>query len=373
MKKSRFTEEQIAFALRQSEGGVPIREVCRKMGVSGQTFFRWKKKFAGMTIKSLAGLLAITCVQMVIAESLTQVSMERARDLAAEAEVLVRAGWSFETDAGGNDARTRAERATRFEHLVSEIASSLPTDAQIDETLGLNDKLLAIGRDRLLHRQEHAEIRRVYIDAPFESAFRGKPTADGSISAPSPHSAHAQPGYRLAWEYELLMPNRRSADGHHFPANFPRVAVTALAAIGDVRSLTSVRCVGEAAFDPRNTETDQIRRLHHMVFDLLTEFRSPQAVAVAAELIPLRNAQLDAWSRATPVSESLLQQQKYTRESFVRSFALVGQARPEVKDAVRSAIDAASAHGLSAEAQAALADIKAAAAEALGSEPPPQP
>lgn len=48
MKKSRFSEEQIAFALRQAEGGTPVREICRKMGVSEQTFYRWKKKFAGM-------------------------------------------------------------------------------------------------------------------------------------------------------------------------------------------------------------------------------------------------------------------------------------------------------------------------------------
>lgn len=47
MKKSRFSEEQIAFALRQAETGTPIVEVCRKMGVSEQTFFRWKKKFVG--------------------------------------------------------------------------------------------------------------------------------------------------------------------------------------------------------------------------------------------------------------------------------------------------------------------------------------
>jgi len=48
MKKSRFTEEQIAFALRQAEGGTSAREICRKMGVSEQTFYRRKKKFAGM-------------------------------------------------------------------------------------------------------------------------------------------------------------------------------------------------------------------------------------------------------------------------------------------------------------------------------------
>ena len=56
MKKSRFTEEQIAFALRQSECGTPIVEVCRKMGVSEQTFFRWKKKFAGMGVAEVRRL-----------------------------------------------------------------------------------------------------------------------------------------------------------------------------------------------------------------------------------------------------------------------------------------------------------------------------
>ncbi len=50
MKKSRFTEQQIAFALRQAEGGASVREVCRKLGVSEQTFYRWKKKFGGVGV-----------------------------------------------------------------------------------------------------------------------------------------------------------------------------------------------------------------------------------------------------------------------------------------------------------------------------------
>ena len=48
MKRSKFTEQQIAFALQQAESGTPIGEVCRKMGIFEQTFYRWKKKFMGL-------------------------------------------------------------------------------------------------------------------------------------------------------------------------------------------------------------------------------------------------------------------------------------------------------------------------------------
>jgi putative transposase len=54
--KKRFTEEQIAFALRQAEGGTPVTEVCRKMGVSEQSFYRWKRKYDGMGVTELRRL-----------------------------------------------------------------------------------------------------------------------------------------------------------------------------------------------------------------------------------------------------------------------------------------------------------------------------
>lgn len=56
MKKSRFTEEQIAFTLKQAETGIAIAEICRKMGITEQTFYRWKKKYGGLMPSELKRL-----------------------------------------------------------------------------------------------------------------------------------------------------------------------------------------------------------------------------------------------------------------------------------------------------------------------------
>ncbi len=48
MKKTKFTEEQIAFALKQAETGTSVQEVIRKIGISEQTFYNWKKKYGGL-------------------------------------------------------------------------------------------------------------------------------------------------------------------------------------------------------------------------------------------------------------------------------------------------------------------------------------
>lgn len=48
MKKSRFSEQQIALILKQADDGTSVEEVCRKAGVSQQTYYRWRKKYAGL-------------------------------------------------------------------------------------------------------------------------------------------------------------------------------------------------------------------------------------------------------------------------------------------------------------------------------------
>jgi len=56
MKSSRYTAEQVAFAMRQAESGTPVPEICRKMGITEQTFYRWKKKYVGMGVAEVRKL-----------------------------------------------------------------------------------------------------------------------------------------------------------------------------------------------------------------------------------------------------------------------------------------------------------------------------
>ena len=56
MKRSKCSEEQVAYALRQAESGTPVGDVCRQIGVSEATFYQWKKKFAHLGVSELRRL-----------------------------------------------------------------------------------------------------------------------------------------------------------------------------------------------------------------------------------------------------------------------------------------------------------------------------
>ena len=57
--KQRFTEEQIAYALKRHEAGTTVAEICREMGVSDASFYKWKAKYAGMGLTELRKLKAM--------------------------------------------------------------------------------------------------------------------------------------------------------------------------------------------------------------------------------------------------------------------------------------------------------------------------
>ena len=56
MKRKRDTDEQLGFALRQAEAGTAVEEICRKLGVAEATFYRWRRRFAGMGVAEIRHL-----------------------------------------------------------------------------------------------------------------------------------------------------------------------------------------------------------------------------------------------------------------------------------------------------------------------------
>ena len=78
MKKSRHTEEQIAYALKQAEFGTSVAEVCRKMGISEATFFRWKQKFSGLGPSELRRLRQLEEENSKLKRLLADLSLDKA-------------------------------------------------------------------------------------------------------------------------------------------------------------------------------------------------------------------------------------------------------------------------------------------------------
>jgi putative transposase len=56
MKRSRYSDEQIAYVLRQADSGTAVTEVCRQIGISEATFYIWKKKYANLGVTEMKEL-----------------------------------------------------------------------------------------------------------------------------------------------------------------------------------------------------------------------------------------------------------------------------------------------------------------------------
>lgn len=85
MKRSRYTEEQITFALKQAELGIPFPEVCRKMDVSDATFYNWRKKYGGLGPSELKRLKQLAEENHRLKKLLADLSLDKAmlQDLVA--------------------------------------------------------------------------------------------------------------------------------------------------------------------------------------------------------------------------------------------------------------------------------------------------
>lgn len=98
MKKSRFTEEQIVFALKQAELGTPVPEVCRKLGISDATFYTWRKKYGGISPSELKHMRQLEEENLRLKKLVADLSLDKAM----LQDVLAKKSWRWHACASGS-------------------------------------------------------------------------------------------------------------------------------------------------------------------------------------------------------------------------------------------------------------------------------
>jgi putative transposase len=90
VRKSKFTDDQIAFALKQAELGISVEEVCRKMGISDATFYIWRKKYGGVGPSELRRLRQLEEENRKLKQIVADLSLDKAVLQAVVAEKCLR-------------------------------------------------------------------------------------------------------------------------------------------------------------------------------------------------------------------------------------------------------------------------------------------
>jgi putative transposase len=78
MRKSRFTESQIVAILKAGEAGVPVPELLRKHGISRQTYFNWRSKYGGASVKDLTRLRELEAENAKLKRMYAELALENA-------------------------------------------------------------------------------------------------------------------------------------------------------------------------------------------------------------------------------------------------------------------------------------------------------
>lgn len=91
MKKSRFSEQQIAYILKQADDGLSVEEVCRKAGISQQTYYRWRKKYGGLMPSEVRRLKLLEEENSRLKRMVADLSLDKA--MASRCPPTVRGQW----------------------------------------------------------------------------------------------------------------------------------------------------------------------------------------------------------------------------------------------------------------------------------------
>lgn len=160
MKKSRFTKEQIVFALKQAELGTSVPEVCRKLGISDATFYTWRKKYGGISPSELKHMRQLEEENLRLKRLVADLSLDKAmlQDVLAKKELTLARLREWVRDL---QARYGAsERQVCFALRVSRSSFRYRSVAADDSALRLRIREITETRVHYGYRRVHVMLRR---------------------------------------------------------------------------------------------------------------------------------------------------------------------------------------------------------------------
>ncbi|WP_409264245.1 IS3 family transposase [Providencia heimbachae] len=160
MKKSRFTEEQIVFALKQAELGTSVPEVCRKLGISDATFYIWRKKYGGISPSELKHMRQLEEENLRLKKLVADLSLDKAmlQDVLAKKKLTLARLREWVRDL---QARYGAsERQVCFALQISRSSFRYRSVAADDSALRLRIREITEARVHYGYRRVHVMLRR---------------------------------------------------------------------------------------------------------------------------------------------------------------------------------------------------------------------
>jgi putative transposase len=77
MKKSKFTEEQIVFALKEHQQGTKVEDICRKLGIAQATFYRWQQQFGSLNVMEVREMRQLKEENARLKQLVAELSLDR--------------------------------------------------------------------------------------------------------------------------------------------------------------------------------------------------------------------------------------------------------------------------------------------------------
>nr|WP_233231572.1 IS3 family transposase [Tichowtungia aerotolerans] len=307
MKRKRYTEEQIVYALKQAENGEKIAELCRSMGVSEATFYNWRKKYKGLGVSEVRELRMLRDENRKLKQLVADLSLDKHILQEVIGKKALKPARKRELAEGACDAYGLSGRRACGLFELSRTTFFYKAKPRDDEALRLRIKELAAKRVRFGYRRIHVLLRRegweinhkrvyrVYMEENL--AVRTKPRKKLANRPRVPLEQAAGPNEQ--WSMDFVMD--RTEDGRHFRIltvvdNFSREC---LALYAD-RSIT-----GEKVASCLNGVANQRGYPKSIRVDNGSEFYSRS---------------MDAWTYHHEVAMEFIRPGKPTENGYIESF-----------------------------------------------------